>query len=247
MWGLPLTGSALVAAAVLATMGVPRLAAASELVIVEAHGVSLAPGATIDGTKPLKLELGQQVTLIGPSGDTIKLDGPYNQAPEAAGASSESENGVVSSLKTLVATRDASTTTFGVVRGTTTIGPDDPWLIDSSTTGDRCLRPGDKPSLWRGESGKSAELQITPGDHSWRANATWPAGANSIGISRLPMSDGLIYLIDLDGKESVLTFHYIPDRLNTSAMRAAWMAYIGCSGQAAQLATQLSVAGAASH
>jgi hypothetical protein len=242
MRGIPRRVSAFLALAVLLSAGMARLAAATELVVVEAHGVALTPGGTVDGTKPLKLDLGQQITLISPAGDTIKIDGPYNQAPEAA-ASAPDGAGVVSSLKTLVATRDASTTTFGVVRGTTAAGPTDPWFIDATATGDRCVRGKDKVMLWRGQTAKASQLQITPGDHSWRANTTWPSGADSIGIDRLPMSDGQIYLIDLDGKQAVLTFHFVPDRLTTNAMRAAWMAYIGCSGQAAQLALQLSVAG----
>jgi hypothetical protein len=226
-------------AGVLALGGTLRAAEASQLVVVEAHGVTLAPGSTIDGTKPLKLDLGQQITLITPAGDTIKLDGPYNQAPEAA-ASAGDDNGVVSSLKTLVATRDASTSTYGVVRGATTKGPDDPWLIDATTTGDRCIVRGQTAMLWREDTRDAAELEITPADRSWRANATWPKGSGSIGIGRLPMSDGLTYLVDVDGKEAVLTFHYVPERLDNNAMRAAWMGYIGCSGQAALLATQLS-------
>ena len=55
---LTLAGSALVAAAI----GMP--AHAATLVVVEARGIALAPGAEIDGSKPLALKDGQVVTLI---------------------------------------------------------------------------------------------------------------------------------------------------------------------------------------
>ena len=59
---------------------------AATLVVAEARGIALKPGATLDSTKPLALKQGQHVTLISETGSTLKLDGPYNQPPVAAGA-----------------------------------------------------------------------------------------------------------------------------------------------------------------
>src|SRR5260370_36116101 len=58
-------------------------AKAANLVVIEARRIALRPGQTVDSTKPLVLKEGQHVTLISPTGATIKLDGPYETAPDA--------------------------------------------------------------------------------------------------------------------------------------------------------------------
>ena len=54
-------------------------ASAAVLVVAEARGIALKPGATLDSTKPLTLKQGQHVTLISETGATLKLDGPYDR------------------------------------------------------------------------------------------------------------------------------------------------------------------------
>ena len=54
---------------------------AAQLVVVEARGIALKPGAVVDSSKALVLKQGQHVTLISDSGATLSLDGPYDKAP----------------------------------------------------------------------------------------------------------------------------------------------------------------------
>ncbi len=49
---------------------------AATLVVVEARGIALRPGATLEDSKPLVLKQGQHVTLVSETGATLKLDGP---------------------------------------------------------------------------------------------------------------------------------------------------------------------------
>src|SRR5476651_2299602 len=60
-------------------------AQAANLIVVEARGIGLTPGASIDSNKPLVLKQGQHVTLISDSGATLSIDGPYDQSPSAGG------------------------------------------------------------------------------------------------------------------------------------------------------------------
>ena len=46
-------------------------ASAAVLVVVEARGVPLKPGSTLDSTKPLTLQQGQHVTLVSDTGSTL--------------------------------------------------------------------------------------------------------------------------------------------------------------------------------
>src|SRR6476620_8280837 len=79
-------------------------AQAVELVVLEARGVNLRPGQTVDSTKPLPLRQGQHVTLISPAGVTLKLVGPYEKAPESDQARGAN---VASALSLLVTQRQA--------------------------------------------------------------------------------------------------------------------------------------------
>ncbi|HEX3483593.1 MAG TPA: hypothetical protein VHT51_00945, partial [Micropepsaceae bacterium] len=58
-------------------------AKAADFIVIDARRVALRVGQTVDSTKPLTLKEGQQITLISPTGATIKLDGPYDKAPDA--------------------------------------------------------------------------------------------------------------------------------------------------------------------
>jgi hypothetical protein len=229
-------GAAMLASAALLA---PAPAFAEDLVVVESVGAAFTPGQTVDGAKPLQLEIGQQVTLIGANGDTIKLSGPYDRAPVAATAAGDGERGLVTSIRTLVASREAATSTLGVVRGASGAHPTVPWVIDTTRPGDVCLRSGDTPVLWRGGSAGESRLEISPPDRGWRAAATWPVGSAELAISRLPISEGSTYTLELDGSAVVVTFHIVPPSVTTDAMRAAWMAYRGCDAQAGLLANQV--------
>ena len=81
-----------IALALLGCCVLTQAAGAATLVVAEARGVALKPGSTLDSTKPLTLKQGQHVTLISDTGSTLKLDGPYNQPPVAAGGSPSSES-----------------------------------------------------------------------------------------------------------------------------------------------------------
>jgi hypothetical protein len=61
-------------------------AEAADLVVADAHNVTLEPGQLVDGNRPLVLHADQRLTLIAKDGRTIRLRGPYNGRPGAAEA-----------------------------------------------------------------------------------------------------------------------------------------------------------------
>src|SRR5260221_12635609 len=76
---------------------------AGELVVVDAVGADLKPGATVDGAKPLRLNAGARITLVASTGAVIKLRGPSEQVPQSDTAAAGS--GMVDSLRQLVTNR----------------------------------------------------------------------------------------------------------------------------------------------
>src|SRR6516225_4039308 len=106
-------------------------------VVVESRGIALRPGATIDGSQPITLAEGQQLVLISQAGKTLKLRGPYNEAPAAGDEGATTD--VASALKSLVAQVKTRNDKVGLVRGAAAeVIPPQPWFLDVTHSGNRC-------------------------------------------------------------------------------------------------------------
>ncbi len=207
-------------------------ASAAQYVVAEARGVAIPVGSVVDPTKPLVLKQGQHLTLISDSGQTIKLDGPYQKAPSA-------EQGVqlVAALGGLVTERNARTSEIGTTRSAGPRPPlPEPWVIDASSGGSACLIQGQAPVLWRPVAKTTADVVIMPADRSWRAQTSWPSGVDNLRLaSNLGVHGDASYFIALDGSESAIAITTVPAVLTTDQMRAAWMIQKGCDRQAEAL------------
>jgi hypothetical protein len=221
-----------------AILGSAAASRAGDLVVVEARGIGLNPGEMLDDAKPLLLQEGQHVTLIAVNGATLKFDGPFDQSPAAAEASSGGELGVA--LTKLVTEQEARGLA-GIVRGgAAKVTLPDPWLMDVSHTGNVCLRQDATALFWRENAGAPGRFSLMPGDHSWKAEAEWPQGSQIMTVPPdLPLHAGTTYLVTLDGSESAVTVNLVPAELRGDAMRAAWMSHQGCEAQAEALARTL--------
>src|SRR6516164_3544828 len=98
-----------------------------EMVVIDARGIKLNQGDVVDGSAKLTLGEGQQITLMGQDGKTLKLKGPYDQVP-LSGEKAATVN-VKLALASLV-TQESQRERAGVIRGTGgTVTPPEPWLI----------------------------------------------------------------------------------------------------------------------
>jgi hypothetical protein len=231
------TRSAAAAALAAATLLAPATpAGADELVVVEARGIDLRPGAMVDAAKPLALKEGQHVTFIAVNGATFKLDGPYDRPPTADLAAGGSAG---EALRALVTQGQARVAESGVSRsGAIRVRLPDPWVMDVSRSGNVCLQQSQAAVFWRPDGARAAEMAVMPGDRSWKAEISWPAGDDRIpGPSGVPLLNGTTYLVSLDGgPSSAVKLNIVPANLLSDAMRAAWMAHQGCEAQAEALA-----------
>jgi hypothetical protein len=219
---------------VLFSLGIPSAAPAADLVVVEARGVGLHPGDVIDDTRTLSLKEGQHVTLVSADGATFKLHGPYNAAPGAVQDGGDSE--LTMGLRVLV-TQTVRRNEEGVTRtGVPRVVLPEPWLLNVSRNGIVCLRPGERPVLWREQTDRASSLAVMPGDRTWRAEATWPAGSDQLLVpSTLPITGGKTYRVRLDDSDAVVAVKFVPKTLTTRAMQVAWLAESGCDPQAEAL------------
>ncbi|SRR5579885_185211 len=207
---------------------------AAQYVVVEARGVALKAGATLDAGQPLILQQGQHVTLISDTGVTLKIDGPYNKPPSAAASGGVD---VASTLKGLGTEQQARLGEVGVTRGAAPVPPlPEAWLVDATRSGKACIEEGQQPIFWRAQPNAAARLAIQPSDRSWKAEAQWPAGQSRISLATPVVIHGnATYFVSFNGTESAITMNTIPASLTTDRMRAAWMADKGCEAQAEAL------------
>jgi hypothetical protein len=226
----------LIAIACLAALTLGTLPSrAADLVVVESRGIDLKPGTQIDGEKPLALRDGQVVTLISPSGEIIKLHGPMSGAP-APGAGGSSVD-VKGALKTLVTQELADNSELGVVRGAAEDPvPPEPWLVDVTHDGARCLPVNSPIVFWRPGGGGADAVTIAPYDRSWLVRAEWQAGSDRLPITdKVPLRTRSTYMVRVGKKETAITLVMIPAAVSNDAMRAAWMIEVGCVSQVKSL------------
>ena len=208
-------------------------ASAENLIVVEARGIGLKPGSTVDSAKPLVLQPGQHVTLISTAGATLSIDGPYNQPPSAGGGG-KSLSATVAALGT---EHNARTGEAGVTRtgGKPNTLPE-PWLFDVTRSGSVCLQENTQPVFWRPDAKTQASLTVMPVDRSWKSKAAWPMGLERLRVTTdVPVHGGAAYVVNYAGSDYALSVHTIPASLANDQMRAAWMVQKGCEAQAEAL------------
>jgi len=215
----------------LVLLGAAAPAWASALVVMEARGVALKPGETIEDSKTLTLKDGEQLLLLADDGSVLTIRGPYEGTAAGSG-----KVGVVQALDALT-TRTAQRNVAGVVRDASVeVHLPSPWLVDVSHPGAACVQDGQRPIFWRA-SGQSNALTIMPSDRSWRAEAPWPAGSATLQApDYFPVRDGRTYLASFgEGKPVAVTINMLPPSLGNARMQAAWMLEKGCVAQAEAL------------
>jgi hypothetical protein len=221
-WAGVAVGAALIAAQ----------ASAAELVVVEARGITLQPGQTVDDSQKLALQPGDELTLVDERGSVIRVRGPFD-GPLTSGKGSSID---ISNALAALGTGEAQNT-VGVVRANAkTVTLPNPWVVDVTHSGEACVRAGAPIVLWRQQPAAHATLRIAPTTGAWHAESDWPAGASELPAPpMLPIVDGQDYSFDLGGEPATVTLVRVPASLHTDRMRAAWMLEKNCVSQAKAL------------
>ncbi len=210
---------------------------AAELVVVASTAPGFKVGAVVNGSNPIRLAQGSEVTFISSAGQPVKLVGPYEGVPDAP--SGAGDPSLVDALSDVIRSVPQNTASAGVMRASM-FATKDPWVIDVSQAGNHCVALDKPPMLWRAitigpviaslKSGdQEAEVAWTGGSHT----APWPA--------ELPLRDGQRYELHFiaSKKTQKLTLHRVPDDLPTDAHKVVWMHKKGCAQQAAVFLARL--------
>ena len=213
----------------LLSMAAPALA--DKLIVLDARGGGLKAGMSIDSSATVTLKEGERVTVIGPKGNTVTLKGPFNgPAMASAGSAVDTKQ----ALSALVATRDARSTAVGVIRaGTDAVKIPEPWLIDVTRPGPRCLREGEHPVWWRPDASKEQQFTLYPIDRSWKAEIGWEKGQDRQKAPALSRFEGAnVFYIRQDDQEFAISINVIPKSVDNDLVLSSWMLEKGCLQQA---------------
>jgi hypothetical protein len=206
---------------------------ASTVVVLESKSPNYAVGLKLAPDSSIQLKAGERLMLIGANGVTVSLRGPYDgvaiKDTEKHPSSDAAKN-----LASLLAAREARTSSVGVVRAGSEIAKlPEPWLIDVARAGKRCLLAGSPPKLWRENPAQAETIWVAASDRSWRVDLSWPAGADRIAIPDSAPLEGVAGLIiGRQQEEVVLSISAVPASLDDPALYAAWLIRMGCMQQA---------------
>jgi hypothetical protein len=221
----------LFAAAAIVALGGPG-ARAAQFVVVKAEGLRLAPGTPVDGSKPLSLEDGQELTLLTASGRVLTFDGPSTVTPDS-GLTSADGGDLKTAMAALITERKVRTSEVGIVRGDHDVKLPDPWVVDVTHPGISCVEPGKPVVLWRSGDLTAAPVVFSPKDQSWHVSGTWPAAADRLALpASMPLRDFTDYVVDVDRRLAPVKVRLIPRAVNNDAMRVGYMIGVGCDDQA---------------
>lgn len=165
-----------------ALLAVTPAAALATVVVVKSLGPSAKaypPGKTLPESAKINLQVGDVVTIIGPS-SAQTLRGPGNfDAKQVTLASAAGQRG-----------------RFGALRSTTIAHSPSIWDVDATQSGKVCVTDAAKLQLWRPNSDSAATVQVRSAGGkaeplSWAAGkalAAWPKA--------LPMASGAQYQLE---------------------------------------------------
>jgi len=219
------------ALAILLWLTLPMWASAANLIVLEARGGGLTTGQSIPSDKPITLKEGERVTVIGPDGKSVTLRGPFNGPPMAVGGAAADPK---QALAALVATRDARTSSVGVIRaGTEAAKLPEPWLIDMSRPGPRCLLEGERAVWWRPDASHDEDFTVYPVDRSWRADFHWKAGEDRQPVPPVSRFEGQnSFIISVAKQEHAISITTVPRGIDNDFVLTSWMLQKGCVQQA---------------
>jgi hypothetical protein len=211
---------------------------AANWIVMEARGGGFKIGQKINAEQVIALKEGERLTLIGPDGSKMALRGPFDASVVSkSGASNDPKN----ALAALVANRAARTSTAGVIRASGQVETlPDPWLIDASRAGTRCIQQGASLVFWRPDASRHSRLTVSPADRSFKTEWDWPKGVDRLPVpvaARLQNQN--LLRVELDGQEFAIGLVEIPSDIDNPLIWVAWMTEKSCLQQSDALLVQL--------
>jgi hypothetical protein len=217
---------------------IPMSGFAMKLIVIDARSAQLKAGSSIDSALAITLKEGERATLVAPDGKSVTLKGPFS-GPAMPDSSTAADPRTA--LAALVNTRDARTSSVGVIRaGADASKLPEPWLIDMSRPGTRCMMEGSVPIWWRPESEREDKFTVFPVDRSWRADFVWASGQDRQDVPKVARFEGPnTFVIRRDNQEYAITITIIPKVIDSDLVLSSFMLEKACIQQADALLAKI--------
>jgi hypothetical protein len=225
------TRSLVLTACFTALLGAGGARASQDWIVLDVRGAALKSGERVAPGTALRLPEGARLTLIARTGRSLTLRGLFDGAiPRIEGDPDDPRR----ALSALIAARDERVRTIGVVRsGDGSARLPDPWLIDISRAGPRCLQDGRPSFFWRPPGTGPTTLTVWPTDRSWRVDFGWPADQDRVPIPpEVRPTEGQTLVAEYGDREHAIGFTVIAPSVTEPVLIAAWMIEKGCIQQA---------------
>lgn len=210
---------------------------AADLVVLTSTGANFKAGQTLPADAKLGLAVGQALTLMMPSGKVVKVTGPADAVPSESGA--VDDKAVLAALTHMVKSRQADTSSLGTFRSSESELPD-PWLVDVSRAGERCVLAGEPLVFWRPDGASPAAVTLVQPSNSWKARADWPAGSQRLlGPESIALMDGDTLSVDINALRTDLSIRVIPAEARSESKRLTLLVRNNCMAQAQAMVRQL--------
>jgi hypothetical protein len=220
-------------------------ALAEDLVVIESSDLKvLAEGTMIGDGKALELPAGVKIVLMGGSGKTVRLAGPYKGTPSAGTGAGDGR--LVTALVSLVQRREDDTSRIGAIRAIdwrkeAVKSEADVLVVDVGERGTQCITGTDAKTVsfvLDPEKKKGSEkVVLMSAETGAMETLTWPAGKGIPTLAwpnEVPLDDGNTYLVELPPQSSLtqFTLKVIPPKAGNGVQRLAQLSEAGCNAQA---------------
>lgn len=216
---------------------------AQDFIVFKSKGGQFPPGMVVSSGDKIQLGVGEYLKIIAPSGKMVKVQGPYNEP--LGNMAKMTQKGISDTLKALVSAQQKHTKDMGVTRDSSGIiqaarkigWVPEPWVVNISYNGDKCVKEGEKVRFWRAEE-QNLKLKISMAKE-FEAVKVLNKGESYINApENLPIMDGAKYQFEYGDKLTQSTIHLIPNSVTDKTILASWLKESGCRAQAVALLSQ---------
>ncbi len=219
-------------------------ALADQVMVLEVKGAppGLAPGALVDGSQ-VTLPGGAEATFMAADGQVVRVLGPYTGPAESGAASGGVAKNTLTALASLME-KSAEKSTLGATRAIGFPAPKsyaggDPWVIDASHGGTRCVFADHPAKIWLDLPATPATLTLEDEKSHAKIDIPWPMGQDRVDWpAELPLVGGDHYAVTTSTGHRKLLVKLLPAAASPGAASIA-AAGAGCAAQATAIAKDL--------
>lgn len=214
------------------------LTAHAQILVLKSTGthapVHYRAGTVIDENTSIELQNGDQIVLL--SGQATRtFDGPARITP-AEVFSNNAISGKLAALAEFLISSSEERTELGTVRSGDDL-PADPWVVNVTKPGLKCIIVGQPLILWRGMDIPGDHGIISSGNGAPAVVFSWPPGEAEVdwpGDMKWKPGETLVVDYGLD-KTIEFQLRTMPSEIVDNGARLVWLAEQGCIDQVSVL------------